>query len=693
MPQECDTSNSPETQAKQAKNRADNNKQEKRLLDKFNELKAVTQAFAVISDSHMLDMLSHMEKQGKKTIKENKTTKNYQIQSMLGLDKLVDLSTNHYHSIISSNKSLSTMSDSLKTFIINSNPSIKNDSIIDHTDLVKTLHNNRNDLMIDMWMTQTDQLSNLGEILTEHASTNSKLLTNLITNYKKNIPEKSEQSLEIREQQRTDQLSNLGEILTEHASTNSKLLTNLITNYKKNIPEKSEQSLEIREQQRRDKLAQREREKDRSILMGIHGLLAGLQLGGGAAGGTGGAGGGLFTTLLAFFKNKILKWGGLLLGAMRIGLSGVWKFAKGGASLMWKGISAAGSATWRVISAAGGILKTKLGNMLGSAGTFIKSKLGTAFNAVRGVVVRMGGAVMGRLGAIGARAVSMLGPAAAVAAAAVTGWQVGKWIDEKFGISDKISDWLAGPSATEIAQEKVNEANFVKKKKTREESKKLEEEAKKEGLTDKQINRFIWGKDLAEFEKLSKEQQDRIVTIAGKRQKQQLLDLQRIEKEMRFMDDDNVYFNAEQKLTMKQNKEFVKKISAGANIRGRNKNTLKDIRDKKEANRKRMEESNRMRIETETKNKAELLKTTKEEIDKAEIDRLIKEEAQKNEKDQLLTLEDKKQKEQDIVITQEMKEALVKIVDNTGEALKKETTYFIGSIPEPSITSPVKKMA
>lgn len=48
---------------------------------------------------------------------------------------------------------------------------------------------------------------------------------------------------------------------------------------------------------------------------------------------------------------------------------------------------------------------------------------------------------VGSLGPVFGKVLGAAGPVAAVAAAAVGGWMVGKWLDEQLGLSDKISEW------------------------------------------------------------------------------------------------------------------------------------------------------------------------------------------------------------------------------------------------------------
>ncbi len=93
-------------------------------------------------------------------------------------------------------------------------------------------------------------------------------------------------------------------------------------------------------------------------------------------------------------------------------------------------------------------LENKIKGLIDQYSTYVTPALGAltlAMNAgnlvsgLRGLTGGVGqaGGALGRLSGVAGKA----GAAGALIAAATAGWQFGKWLDKKFGISDKISDW------------------------------------------------------------------------------------------------------------------------------------------------------------------------------------------------------------------------------------------------------------
>ena len=222
-------------------------------------------------------------------------------------------------------------------------------------------------------------------------------------------------------------------------------------------------------------------------------VVTGRQGGGGGGFGSGLVAGAAAGGVWAFVK----KGAAGVWNFMKAGVTGVWNFMKAGGTKLWTAIAAGGKKVWTFL---GSGFKKILGGIRGLLGRFAP------------ILARVGAAAMAGLGTIGKGAVKMLGPAAAVAAAAAAGWQVGTWIDEKFGVSDKISDWLSGPNASEIAAQQIEQKSLDKQGEANVVKTKAQTTVMKEvGLSTKEMDALKSAKDAEGFLNLSEAHQDLII--------------------------------------------------------------------------------------------------------------------------------------------------------------------------------------
>jgi hypothetical protein len=495
---ECDP-NSPEFQAQQAKERAEEAAKEKRLFNKLDEIKAVSEAHAVLSEQYYEDMLERFDAFHGDFKEQNEKTNDYQSTMTDGLEQFMGISNNNNGLLTSINNNIISINSSLKNYFSKMNRESEMMSTVNRDmnrrkeEVLKDLHTNRETLLLEIWDSQMDKLNAIHDTMVQNAEANSKLMSGLMGNIVKSLPEKSEIS-----QQR-------------------------------------------REQQQRDLMLQSEREKDRSIFLGMHGLLEKLvnqtKMDTGTGGG-GGSGGGFFASILAALKTgagKFWTW-------IKKGFAGVLGFfGKMGRNVL-AFFRTAGS---KVLGFLGTIGKNIMG-VLGRAGKFLMSGMGRIFGAlgtmltgvfakIAPLVAGLGAKAMGALGAIGAKSVAMMGPAAAVAAAGAAGWAIGSWLDDKFGISDAISDWLSGPSPEEIVQENLEKESLARQRtqnlaKT-EAKAKLQEST---GLDMKTIERMMAGQETELTANLSQSDRDLLVEakVARIRETKELA--QRTQKEFLF---------------------------------------------------------------------------------------------------------------------------------------------------------------
>jgi hypothetical protein len=240
-----------------------------------------------------------------------------------------------------------------------------NRDISDKERNIRELHSSRNDLLIEMWDTQTDQLATIIQNMTKNAEENRTLLQGF-----------------------------MGSMVNA-------------------IPEKSELTLSRREQQKRDLIAQTERDKDRSVLLGIHKLLEKLvdkeplQ----ATGAVGGRRGGL---LSSFMKSAGKFW-----GFLKKGFLGVFAFLGKAGKGLFKFLRVAGFRIALLL----GTVADKLISVIGTVGKFLFTNLGKLFGRLG---TMLGGILTGAgklLAGIGGKLLKgLMNPAVlAVTAAALAG--------------------------------------------------------------------------------------------------------------------------------------------------------------------------------------------------------------------------------------------------------------------------------
>ncbi len=796
MANECNTSDSPEAQAQRAKSRAEEAKTEQRLLEKFDELKAVSQAHAIISDNYFNAMLDNIKNSEKEMRVQDEEDDRNQIKTLMGIDRIGDVASRHYHSLLSIDNNLNLISSSLKTFLSNtfkttSKVESANREISENRDnLNKSLHTNRNDLMVDLWSAQTSQLTSINSVLSTHANTNEKLLKGFVSNITQpiqtnkndlisdslsnqtsqlsnihsvlsnnantnekllkgfvsniNQPLQTNQNDMISDSlsNQTSQLSNIHSVLSTHANTNEKLLKGFVSNISKTIPEKSTITQNRREQQKRDLFLQAEREKDRSILLGIHRLLEKMKLGGGGAtarggGGVGGLGSIGLGAMLMAGVGKFWKW-------IKAGFSTVIKMLIGGATFVknafinvFKGIGGVlgkiGSKLKIVFGRLGTFLKgifVGMRNFLGKTATFVKNGFVNTFKGIGGFLGKIGGKlkiVFGRLGGflkgafagikgllvrfapmlakvglgamtalkgIGVKAVAMMGPAAAVAAAAAGGWAIGTWLDKKFGISDKIAEWLSGPNASEIAAQKLEEKSFKKQSEANISKQSLIKQAVvSTGLDEKVIKSMMSGMNNEQFDKLSKEQQDLIIKAQQESARMTAQLMARTAKDARLaLENAGKFISKSERLniekkdraTTKVTQSLVKKSKTAKMLRVRQQQQIQATKER--------QEKQSIQINVQTRDKQKVMDSKKQSIEKAnvELKENISTDTKINEK--VVSLEDKRMQEKSDIRNDNMSNNLSKIAKHTEEALKKKNTYIVNPADQPGVTTSVGSM-
>ena len=699
MANECNTSDSPEAQAQHAKARAEEAKTEKRLLEKFDELKAVSQAHAVISDDYFNAMLDNMKNSEKEMRVQDEEDDKNQVKTLMGIDRIGDLSSSHYHSLLSIDNNLNLISSSLKTFLsntskTNSEMQSTNRQISENREnLNKNLHTNRNDLMVDLWSSQTSQLTSIHNVLSTHADTNEKLLKGFVSNISKTIPEKS--------------------TITQNR----------------------------REQQKRDLILQAEREKDRSILLGIHRLLEKMKFGATTRGGGGSGGGGLGSigigALLMAGVGKLWKWIKLGFGkVIKLLLSGA-TFLKNGFVKFFKGVGGflgkIGGKLKIVFGRLGAFLKgifVGIRGFLGKSATFLKNgfiktfkgiggflgKIGGklklvfgrlggflkgAFAGIKGLLVRfapmlvkLGSTALTSLGLIGSKAVAMMGPAAAVAAAAAGGWAIGTWLDKKFGISDKIAEWLSGPNASEIAAQKLEEKSLKTQNQANTSKQNLIKQAVvSTGLDEAAIKSMMSGKNLAQFDKLSKEQQDLIIKAQQESARMTAQLMLRTGKQARqTIEDAGKFISKWERLEIEKKDKDTAKVTQALVKKNKTVRTLKERQQKQIKATKQRQEKQSIQINVQGRDKQKVMDTKKQSIKKAnvELQENISQDTKISEK--FLSLEDKRIKEKSDIRDDNMNTNLAKIAKHTEDALKKKNTYIVNPADQPGVTTSVGSM-
>lgn len=651
MANECNTSDSPEAQAQRANERADELKREQRLLDRLDEIKSVSEAHAVISDEYFNDMLAHMENTLEQDRLQDDDDGTHQAKALMGLDRIGDFASDHYHSLLCIDKNLNSISSSLKTFLSNTAKSHTkmesvNKTISEKREILnKSLHTNRNDLMMGLWSAQTSQLTSIHSVLVGHAESNQHLLKGFVSNMKKTLPEKSE--------------------ITQ----------------------------DRREQQKRDLVVQNEREKDRSILLGIHRLLENMKFGksdgkpvrggigiGGVASGV--AIGTMISTLLdklwGFVKKQGLKAWGLLIAGGTFLKEGAFKFFKGIGPFFEK----VGAKLKSVFLRLGGFLKHMIGGLKG----FLLRL--TPFLA------GMGAGLLTAIKGIATKGLFVLSKALPIAAAALGGWMLGSWLDKKFGISDKISDWLSGPNPSEIAANRIEDQSRMKQNRAKVAQQRLEKQAAiSTGLDAKTIKSLVGGANLALFEKLTSAQQELIIQAQRERVKATVewMKRTRVQSDTLLKDAGLIHSRAERDAIGKadaQNLVFTRSVGRQS-VKLRK---FKQIQQKKKVEENRKQEQQSIQINIQAREKQKILIQRQDAVKSATI--LLNENVNrdKQEIERMMTLEERRKKQLTEVRNDGMSDNLSKIAHFTEEALKRKNTYIVNSPSAPSITTPVGSM-
>jgi hypothetical protein len=371
---ECDP-NSPESQAQQAKQRAVDKASEQRLFAKFDELKAESQHRAEVSDEYFDNMLSRFDEYHDDFNEQADLSNIFKATHMENVERMMGLSSDHYHSLLAINNNLDNINSSLKNFFskLNSDNELlmtaNRDISHQRNEVMKNLGDNHDNILMQMWESQTQNLVTINDTLIKNAKTNADTMKVVMGNVNKTLPEKSE--------------------ITQNR----------------------------REQQQHELLLQGEREKDRSIFLGIHDLLGKLlkqrveRIGGGGGGG----GGGLFGGILGALSAGALKFWGWV----KKGFFGVFAFLGRSVKTLFGVIRGLGTRTLAFFRLVGG----KLVTLFGTVGKFILGGLKTVFGTLGKILLGTLAKVSTMLLTVGGKLLSgLMNPAVlAITAAAIAG--------------------------------------------------------------------------------------------------------------------------------------------------------------------------------------------------------------------------------------------------------------------------------